>query len=188
VGRLVYSSIASLDGYVADADGAFGWAVPDAEVHAFVNELERPVGTYLYGRRMYEVMAGWETVRADGDGAPVTRDFAAIWQAAEKIVYSSTLAEVAGPRTRIERAFDPAVVRELKAASPRDLTIGGPELAGHAFAAGLVDECHLIVAPVVVGAGTPSLPRAVRLELELLDERCFGNGMVHLHYRVVASG
>ncbi len=185
--RLIYSSIASLDGYVADEDGAFGWAVPDEEVHAFVNDLERPVGTYLYGRRMYEVMAGWDTVPVDGDASPVTRDFAAIWQAAEKVVYSRTLTAVATARTRIERAFDPEAVRRMKAASQRDITVGGPELAAQALAAGLVDECHLILAPVVVGGGTPALPRA-HLALELLGERSFGNGMVHLHYRIGARG
>jgi dihydrofolate reductase len=183
VGRLIYSSIASLDGYVADEDGAFGWAAPGAEVHAFVNDLERPIGTYLYGRRMYEVMSGWERV-PDDDASAVTRDFAAIWQAAEKVVYSRTLAAAATARTRIERDFDPEEVRRLKAGSPRDLTVGGSDLAGQALAAGLVDECHLFFAPVIVGGGTPSLPRSVRLTLELLAERRFAGGMVYLRYRV----
>jgi dihydrofolate reductase len=151
-------------------------------VHAFINDLERPVGTYLYGRRLYEVMAGWETPPADQPS--VMRDFAELWQAAEKIVYSTTLATVATARTRIERRFDPGAVRRLKAAAERDLTIGGPELAAHALRAGLVDELHLFVAPVLVGGRTPSLPVDARLRLALLDERAFGSGVVHLHYGI----
>jgi dihydrofolate reductase len=150
-------------------------------VHRFVNDLERPVGTYLYGRRMYEVMVAWETV---ADGPPVAQDFAEIWQAADKIVYSRTLAAVSSGRTRIERDFDPEAVRQLKARADRDISVGGPELASQAFAAGLVDECHLFLAPIVVGGGTRALPDGVRVKLELLDERRFGNGVVHLHYRV----
>jgi dihydrofolate reductase len=178
---LIYSAIASLDGYVADADGDFGWAFPDEEVHAFVNELERPIGTYLYGRRMYEVMAAWETL---DDEHPVARDFAKLWRAADKIVYSRTLAKVSTARTRIERAFDPVAVRALKAEAARDLSVGGPELAAAAFAAGLVDECWLVVAPVLVGSGTEAFPGAATVTLELTEERRFGNGMVYLHYRV----
>jgi dihydrofolate reductase len=185
VARLIYSSIASLDGYVADAEGRFDWAMPDEEVHAFINELERPISTYLYGRRMYEVMAYWETAGAVPGQSPLTRDFAAIWQAADKIVYSRTLAEVSSARTRIERTFDADAIRELKAAAARDITVGGPGLAAQALAAGLVDECHLFCAPVIVGAGTPTFPAGVRLRLELLGERRFGNGMVHLHHRVL---
>src|ERR671917_261112 len=181
--KLIYSAIASLDGYVADEDGNFDWAVPDEEVHTFINELERPVGAYLYGRRMYETMVGWETDSTLADQAPVLRDFAEIWQAADKIVYSKTLEAVSTGRTRIERDFDPEAVRQMKALVGRDLMVGGPELAAHAFKAGLVDECHLFVAPIVVGGGKRSLPNDVRLKLELLDERSFGNGMVFLDYR-----
>jgi dihydrofolate reductase len=182
VAKLIYSAITSLDGYVADEDGNFDWAAPDEEVHSFVNDLERPVGTYLYGRRMYETMLAWETMSLD-DQPAVVRDFAAIWRAADKIVYSRTLEAASSARTRIERDFDPEVVRQLKAAAERDITVGGPDLAAQAIKAGLVDEYHLFVAPVVVGGGTQALPTNVRLELELLDERRFGNGMVHLHYR-----
>jgi len=181
--KLIYAVITSLDGYVADEDGNFDWAAPDEEVHAFVNELERPVGTYLYGRRMYEVMVYWETVPALAEQPPVVRDFAEIWRAADKIVYSKTLEKVSSARTRIEREFDPEAVRQMKATAGRDLTVGGPELAARALEAGLVDEVHLFLAPVVVGAGNRSLPDGVRLDLELLDERRFGSGMVHLRYR-----
>jgi dihydrofolate reductase len=180
--KLIYAAITSLDGYVADEDGNFDWAEPDAEVHTFVNDLERPVGTYLYGRRMYEVMVAWETIRL-ADQPPFMRDFAEIWRAADKIVYSTTLETVSSARTRIERDFDPEAVRQLKAAAGRDLTVGGPDLAAQAFQAGLVDECHLFVTPIVVRGGKQSLPNHVRLQLELLDERRFGNGVVHLRYR-----
>ncbi len=182
--KLIYSAIASLDGYIADEDGNFDWAAPDAEVHAFVNDLERPAGTYLYGRRMYDVMAAWETMPTGADQPPVTRDFAEIWRAADKIVYSNTLQTVSSARTRIERDFDPEAVRQLKAAAGRDLTVGGPALAAQALEAGLVDELHLLLVPVVVGRGTHALPSHVRLQLELLDERRFGGGVVHLHYRI----
>jgi dihydrofolate reductase len=178
--KLIYSAMTSLDGYVADADGKFDWAAPDEEVHSFVNDLERPVGTYLYGRRMYEVMVFWETA---SDRTPVIQDFAEIWQAAEKIVYSRTLEAVSSARTRIERDFDPEEVRQLKARAVRDITVGGPDLAAQAIKAGLVDEYHVFVTPVVVGGGRRALPDGVRLELELLDERRFGSGVVHLHYR-----
>ncbi len=180
--KLIYSAIASLDGYVADEDGNFDWAEPDKEVHSFVNDLERPFGTYLYGRRLYEVMAAWETMPLAGQ-PPVIRDFAAIWRAADKIVYSKTLEAVSSARTRIERDFDPEAVRQMKAEAGRDITVGGPALAAQAFKAGLVDECHLLVAPIVVGGGKQALPNSIRLKLELLDERRFGNGVVHLHYR-----
>lgn len=183
--RLIYSSITSLDGYVADDDSNFDWAAPDEELHAFINDLERPIGTYLYGRRMYEVMVGWETAHTLADQRPVMQDFAKIWRAADKIVYSTTLETVSSARTRIERAFDPEAVRQMKSSAARDITVGGPELAAHAIAAGLVDECHLFLTPIVVGGGTRSLPDHVRLELELLDERRFGNGVVHLHYRTL---
>jgi dihydrofolate reductase len=181
--RLIYSAITSLDGYVADENGKFDWAEPDEEVHTFINELERPVGTYLYGRRLYEVMAGWETEPGLADQRPAMRDFAEIWRAADKIVYSKTLEAASTARTRIEREFDPDAVKQLKAAAGRDITVGGPGLAAQAFEAGLVDELHLFVAPIVVGGGKQSLPDNVRLELELLDERRFGRGMVHLRYR-----
>ena len=180
--KLIYSAITSLDGYVADEDGNFDWAEPDEEVHTFINDLERPVGTYLYGRRLYEVMLAWETLDR-AEQPPFIRDFAKIWQAAGKIVYSKTLQTVSSARTRIERDFDPEAVRQLKASAGRDISVGGPDLAAQAIKAGLVDEHHLFVAPIVVGGGKRSLPNDVRLELELLDERRFGNGMVHLHYR-----
>ena len=185
--KLIYSAITSLDGYVADQDGNFEWAAPDEEVHTFVNDLERPIGTYLYGRRMYEVMVFWETARALADQPPFVRDFerdfARIWQAADKIVYSRTLETVSSARTRIERDFDPEAVRQMKASAARDMSVGGPDLAAQAFKAGLVDECHLFVTPIVVGGGKQFLPDDVRLKLELLDERRFGNGVVHLRYR-----
>jgi dihydrofolate reductase len=181
---LIYSAITSLDGYVADKDGNFDWSMPDEEVHAFVNDLERPVGTYLYGRRMYEVMVFWETLSTGADEPPVMRDFAQLWQAADKIVYSTTLETISSARTRLEREFDADAVHQMKATADRDISVGGPDLAGQAMAAGLVDECHLFVSPVVVGGGTRALPHDVRLELELLDERRFGNGVVYLRYRV----
>ncbi len=181
--KLIYSAITSLDGYVADEDGNFDWAAPDEDVHRFVNDLERPVGTYLYGRRMYEVMVYWETAHTLADQPPFIQDFAELWQAADKIVYSKTLEKVSSARTRIERRFDPEAVRQLKARTGRDLTVGGPDLAAQAIKAGLVDEFHLFLTPVVVGGGKQSLPDDVRLELELLDERRFGNGVVYLHYR-----
>lgn len=185
--RLIYAAIASLDGYVADEQGNFDVLAPDAEVHAFVNDLERPVGTHLYGRRMYEVMVWWETVETAGE-PDVIRDFAEIWWAADKIVYSRTLEAVASERTRIEREFEPETVREMKAMTERDITVGGPELAGQALAAGLVDECHLFLVPVLMGGGTRALPDGLRLQMELLDERRFGSGVVHLHYRVASAG
>ncbi len=181
--KLIYSAITSLDGYVADVDGNFDWAAPDEEVHAFVNDLERPVGTYLYGRRMYEVMVFWETAHTVADQRPVIQDFAQIWQSADKIVYSTTLDAPSSARTRIERDFDPEEIRQLKARAGRDITVGGPDLAAQAIRAGLVDEWHLFLTPVVVGAGNPSLPDDVRVNLQLLDERRFASGVVHLRYR-----
>jgi dihydrofolate reductase len=180
--KLTYLAIMSLDGYVADEDGKFDWGEPDEEVHTFVNDLARQVGTYLLGRRMYEVLVAWETLPL-ADQPPYIRDFAEIWRAADKVVYSKTLETASSARTRIERDFDPEAVRQMKAADGRDLTVGGPELAAHAFTAGLVDELHLFVAPIVVGGGTQSLPDNVRLNLELRDERRFAKGMVHLRYR-----
>jgi dihydrofolate reductase len=183
--RLIYSAIMSLDGYTADADGRFEWAAPDEEVHAFVNELERPVGTYLYGRRMYETMRYWETAHTLAGQRPVSLDFARIWQATDKIVYSTTLQAPDTARTRIEPDFDPVQVRKLKETADRDLTVGGPRLAAQAIAAGLVDEYQLFVVPAVVGGGTRALPDQVRLELALVGERRFGNGTVYLCYRPV---
>jgi dihydrofolate reductase len=182
VARLIYSAIASLDGYVADEDGGFGWAAPDEEVHSFANDLERGVGTHLYGRRMYEVMVAWETM---DDPAPVMRDFAEIWRAADKVVYSRTLEAPSSARTRIEREFDPAAVRGMKDSLERDIAVGGPDLGAQALAAGLVDECHLFLTPVVVGAGNAALPAGLRLEL--LDQRRFGGGVVYLRYRPMNS-
>jgi dihydrofolate reductase len=182
VGKLIYSAIQSLDGYIEDESGSFDWAEPDEETHAFVNDLERSVGTYLLGRRMYEMMSYWESIELAGQ-PPYIQDFAAIWQAAEKIVYSRTLEAASTARTRIERDFEPEAIQQLKAAAERDLDVGGPELAAHAFEAGLVDEVRLFVAPVVVGGGKRALPDNIRLSLELVDERRFGSGMVHVRYR-----
>jgi dihydrofolate reductase len=177
---LIYSAIASLDGYVEDERGKFDWAAPDEEVHAFVNELERPIGTYLYGRRMYETMVFWETM---DDEHPVMRDFAELWQAAEKIVYSRTLEAPKSARTRIERDFDAGSVRALKESARADIGIGGAELAGQAIEAGIVDECHLILVPVLVGGGKRAFADGVRADLELLDQRGFAGGAVYLRYR-----
>jgi dihydrofolate reductase len=217
MGRLIYSAITSLDGYVVDTNGHFDWAVPDEETHAFVNDLERTIGTYLYGRRLYEVMAAWETMPidvrptdvrptdvrptdarptdarpagtrpADGDRRPVMLDYARIWQAADKVVYSTTLDDVATSRTRIERRFDPDAVRRLVASADGDVSIGGATLAGHAIRAGLVDDWHLFLTPVVVGGGVRALPDGVRARLELLAARRFASGVVHLHHRVAGT-
>jgi dihydrofolate reductase len=181
--RLIYSAIMSLDGYTADEHGNFDWAAPDEEVHRFVNDLERPVGTYLYGRRMYEVMSPWETMDAVPDQSQVSLDFARIWQAADKVVYSSTLEQVSTPRTRIERQFDPEAVRQLKASAGPDISVGGSHLAAQAIQAGLVDEYHLFLTPTVVGGGNQALPDHVRLDLDLQDERRFASGVVFLRYR-----
>jgi dihydrofolate reductase len=183
VAKLIYSAIASLDGYIEDETGKFDWAEPDEEVHMFVNDLERPVGTYLLGRRLYEVMVYWETI-ALADQPSHIQDFAEIWRAADKIVYSKTLKTATSARTRIEREFDAERVRRLKATAIRDITIGGADLARQAFAARLVDELRLFLAPVVVGAGKAALPAATRSALELLDERRFANGVVYLRYRL----
>lgn len=181
--KLSYSAITSLDGYVADAEGKFDWSAPDEEVHAFVNDLERDVGTYLYGRRLYEVMVAWETMDTAGEPAEMA-DYAQIWRAADKVVYSTTLEGVSSSRTRLEREFDAEAVGRMKESATSDLSIGGPGLAAYAIKAGLVDEIHLFPGPVMVGGGTPALPKGVRAQLELLDHRRFGNGVVHLHYRV----
>jgi dihydrofolate reductase len=186
MGKLIYSAIASLDGYIEDETGNFRWAAPDEEVHAFVNDLERPIGTYLYGRRMYDTMVFWETVDID-DESEIARDYALVWRSADKVVYSRTLQQPVSTRTRIEPEFDPAALSALKQASERDLSIGGPELAGQAITAGLVDECHLFLHPIIVGGGKPALPAGGVVPLELVDQRRFRSGVVHLHYRLRES-
>jgi dihydrofolate reductase len=183
--KLIYSAIASLDGYVEDEHGAFDWAAPDDDVLMFVNDLERPIGTYLYGRRMYETMVFWETVSTGGARA-VIRDFAEIWRAAEKVIYSRTLQRLSSTRTRLEHDFDAGTIMRLKESAARDITVGGAALAGQAIAAGLVDECHLFLTPIVVGGGKRTLPDKVRAQLDLLAERRFRSGVVHLHYGVRA--
>jgi dihydrofolate reductase len=183
MGSLIYSMIASLDGYIADQDGKFDWAEPDEEVHTQINALARPVGTYLLGRRMYEVLAYWDDPPALDEQPSFVREFTEIWRAADKVVYSTTLETARTARTRIARDFDAEGIRQLKAQSDRDLTVGGPELAAQAMRAGLVDDYQLFVVPIVVGAGTQALPRAGRIELELADERRFRNGTVFLRYR-----
>lgn len=183
MGKLIYSVIESLDGYVADESGNFDWAEPDESVHSFISDLQRPVGTELYGRRMYEVMAVWETIDALGDQPAYIEDFARMWRATDKVVYSSTLPKVTTSRTRLERTFDPAAIRRMKADSERDISISGPTLAAAAISAGLVDEYQLFVAPVLVGGGTPTFARGIRIELELVGERQLGGGMVYLDYR-----
>ena len=180
--KLIYLMLTSLDGYVADRNGDFGWAAPDAEVHAFINDLVRDVATFLYGRRMYDIMRAWEDMPAAPD-QPQVDDFARLWRAADKVVYSRTLPAPASARTRIERSFDPDAVRRLKIDARSDLGIGGPELAAQAFAAGLIDEFHLFVTPVSVGSGKPVLPADLRLRFELLHARRFAHGTAHLHYR-----
>jgi dihydrofolate reductase len=181
--KLIYSAIASLDGYTADAEGQFDWAAPDDEVHGFVTELERPIGTYLYGRRMYEMMLYWESAPVDESVPAHLRDFTQVWQAAEKVVYSRTLESVSSARTRIERTFGPEAIRRLKATSSHDLTVGGADLAGQALSAELVDELQLFVVPVVVGGGTAWLPQSLRLNLDLLESHPFASGVVFLRYR-----
>ena len=181
--ELVYLTIQSLDGYIADEDGDFSWGRPDEEVHAFINDLARPVGTHLYGRRMYEVMEVWERPEEFPEATPAILDYAELWQAADKVVYSRTLERTSTARTRLEREFDPEAVRALKAESDRPLSVSGPNLAAEAFRAGLVDELQLVVAPVIVGGGTQSLPDGVRLDLDLVEERRFTGGMAYLRYR-----
>ena len=181
--KLIYSAITSLDGYIEDPHGSFDWAMPDEEVHGFINDLERSAGTYLYGRRMYETMQVWETDPDLAADSPLTADYAAIWQAADKIVYSRTLEKVSTHKTKLERTFDPETVRQLKAAGEQDISIGGPELAAQAFQAGLIDEVQLFLIPILVGGGKPALPNNLRVELELLAERSFHNGTIYLRYR-----
>ncbi|SDJ21812.1 Dihydrofolate reductase [Frankineae bacterium MT45] len=184
--KLIYSTLASLDGYVVDAEGSFAWATPDEQVHSYVNDLERGIGTHLYGRRMYEVMAYWETADpGPGSEVPVAmREYAGIWRQAEKVVYSRTLGSVMTSRTRLEPVFEPNAIRALKGSATADLSIGGPTLAAEALRAGLVDECHLFVVPVLVGGGTKAFPDGHRVALELLGERSFQNGTTHLHYAI----
>ncbi len=183
--RLIYTAMASLDGYIADSEGKFDWAMPSEEVHAFVNDLERNAGTYLYGRRMYETMVWWENIET-ADEPAVVQDYARIWRAADKVVYSRTLQAVSGARTRLERNFDAESVRRMKDSATADISVGGAHLAGEAIRAGLVDEYHLFIMPVIVGGGTRWLPDDVRAKLKLLDERRFENGTVYLHYSIVA--
>ncbi len=180
--RLIYFSFASADGYIEDADGKFDWATPDEELMDFVNDLERPVGTYLFGRRMYQTMLYWENAEVSGE-PPSVQDFIHQWQSADKIVFSRTLASASSARTRLERSFSPAVIRELKQDAGRDISVGGSDLAAQAFAAGLVDELNLVLVPVSVGGGKPALPAGVRLDLELLETRRFPSGAVYLSYR-----
>jgi dihydrofolate reductase len=184
MGRLLFTTIASLDGYVNDADGGFGWAAPDEEVHAFVNDLERDVGTYLCGRRLYETMVYWETAPTTDPGSDIGHDYARIWQAADKVVHSRTLDAVASERTTLARELDPAAVARLVASSARDVSIGGPTLAAQALRAGLVDELRLLTVPVVVGGGTRVLPDGIRLDLELLEQRRFAGGSTYARYAV----
>jgi len=184
VARLLYSAIASLDGFVADDRGNFDWAAPDEEVHQFVNDREREVGTYLLGRRMYDVMKFWETADAQPDEPPVFHDYARIWRGADKIVYSASLDRVTTARTRLERRFDADAVRLLKAQAAADLSVGGPHLAAEALRAGLVDELHLYLMPRVIGRGNAALPEDVRLRLDLVDQRRFASGVVYLAYRI----
>ncbi len=180
---LIYSAITSLDGYIEDSSGSFDWAAPDEEVHSFVNDLMRPAGTFLYGRRMYETMMVWETDAGFAADSPITLDFSQMWQAANKIVYSTTLSAPSTRRTLIVRTFDPQAVRQLKSSSGQPLAIGGPNLAAEAFRWGLVDEVQLFLSPVSVGGGKPALPKDLRLDLELLEQRRFAGGSVYLHYR-----
>ena len=182
--KLTYTAITSLDGYIEDPSGSFDWAMPDPEVHAFANDLEAGIRTHLYGRRMYDTMAVWQDVGDGPEVSPVEAEYARVWRDLDKVVYSRTLQEVRTPRTRLEHEFDPESVRRLKESAEGDLSVSGPTLAAHAFRAGLVDEVHLLVFPVIVGGGKPGLPSDVRLDLELMDERRFGNGVVHLHHRV----
>jgi len=181
--KLIYSVLMSLDGYIADKAGNFDWAAPDEEVHSFINELERPVGTYLYGRRMYDVMAVWQTMPTE-DEPPCIQDYARIWKAADKLVYSRTLVTASTDKTRIERNFEPAAVSQMKASAPRDMSIGGPELAAQAFKGGLIDICQLFITPIVVGGGNAAFPHDIPVPLILDDEHRFRNGVVYLQYKV----
>ncbi|WP_135546377.1 dihydrofolate reductase family protein [Paenibacillus cymbidii] len=182
--KLIYAANVSLDGYMEDEHGNIDWGISDDETYAFWTDLQRPIGTYLYGRRMYGMMVYWETAGASGDQPEIRQEFGQIWRAAEKIVYSRTLQAISSARTRIESEFDPDAIRRLKESSGADITIGGPELAGQAMRVGLIDECHLLLNPIVLGGGKRALPDNLRMRLELLGERRFRSGVVHLHYRV----
>jgi dihydrofolate reductase len=184
VARLRFAAICSLDGYVNDERGNFDWSAPDEEVHAFANDLERGIGTHLLGRRMYEVLAVWDTMPTGPDQPAAIREFAEVWRTTDKVVYSGTLEDVRSARTRIERTFEPEAVRRMKAEAREDLSVGGPTLAAEAFRSGLVDDVHLFLNPVVIGSGTRALPGGVRLDLDLVDEHRFANGVVHLHHAV----
>ena len=181
--KLIYAAIASLDGFIEDASGRFDWAAPDEEVHVYVNDLERRIGTYLYGRRMYETMVYWETAHTEPDQPPHILQYARDWQAVEKVVYSTTLESVSSAKTRIERTFDPDAVRRLKVESDHDLSVDGPNLAAQAIAIGLVDEYHLFITTSVVGGGTRFFPDGVRLDLELVEQRAFDTGLIYARYR-----
>jgi dihydrofolate reductase len=188
MGKLIYSMITSLDGFVSDTAGNFGWSAPEQEVHEFINEQSRSIGTNLYGRRMYETMVYWETAHTAPEQPPFIVEYARIWQASDKIVYSTTLDEVASARTRIERTYDPDVVRKLKVESDLDIAVAGPQLAAQAVRAGLVDEYQLFIGPAIVGGGNPFFPNDIRIDLELRDERRFNNGVVYLRYAVENRG
>jgi dihydrofolate reductase len=183
--NLIYSAITSLDGYIEDEQGKFDWAAPDQEVHSFVNDLERTIGTYLFGRRMYETMVYWETAHTLPSQPGIAYDFAELWRKADKVVYSKTLKAVSSARTRIERNFNPEAVRQMKSTAGRDISVGGSDLAAQAIKAGLVEEFHLFVVPVVVGGGKRCLPNNVRLKLALLNERRFVSGTIYLRYRIM---
>ena len=184
MGKLIYVSNVSLDGYIEDETGSFDWSAPDDELFAFITDLVRPLGTHLYGRRLYETMAAWETDPALAAQSELMADFANVWQAADKVVYSTTLAAVSTAKTRLSQVFDPVAVGDMKASTASDLLVGGAHLAAQALKAGLVDECHLLIRPVLVGGGKPALPSGTRAELELLDERRLSGGVVYLRYRV----
>ena len=185
--RLIYTAIASLDGYIEGKDGKFDWSAPDEEVHTFVNQLGKSIGTYLLGRRMYETLVYWETAHTLADQSSVEYEYAQVWRNADKVVYSTTLESVSSERTRLEREFDLDSVRQMKEQLDRDISVSGPNLAAHAIRAGLVDDYQLFLNPVVIGGGKKALPDDVRLDLELQDERRFGNGVIYLHYRTKAS-
>lgn len=180
--KLIYSTITSLDCFVEDSEGGFGWAEPDEEVFSFINQLERPIGTYLYGRRMYETMVYWETASTEPNQSQVEKEFTDIWQAADKIVYSTTLTSATSTKTRIERDFDPNVVAKLKETAQRDVCVGGSNLASQALKARLVDEIHLFLTPILVGTGKRAFPSDFHQPLKLLDEKRFGCGVVFLRF------
>jgi dihydrofolate reductase len=182
--KLIFTAITSLDGYIEDEAGTFDWAAPDDEVLRFLNDLERPIGTYLYGRRMYETMVNWETADVLRDQSPLAWDWMQLWRAADKVVYSRSLEAASSARSRIVRDFDPRAIWAMKNSLERDITVGGPDLAAQAFKAGLVDQCQLFLTPVLIGGGKPALPKEVRLDLELVTEHRFDNGVVFLDYRL----